>query len=423
MSTVIDTAAAGSARGGGRRLFWVLAWRNLWRNRRRSVLTIAGIAFAMILIVMIPSAQKGVYGAMIENATRQLSGHVQVQRRGYHDDARIESTVRGFAALRERLAKMPHVVAVGGRTEAFVLASAHDRSFGAAVMGVAPDTEPTLSNLSDYLVEGRYLASEREAIAGSLLVHNLGISLNDELVLLGNAAGGGVAPLVVRVVGILETGQTELDRTLVQIDLRAFEEAFALDDEVHTIVMRLDDLHRSRDVAAQIAATLPDDLVALPWNDLMPELEQTISIKRLSADFLFAVLLVLVVFSVVNTFMMLVYERTRELGMLLAVGMRRPRIAAMLHAEALLLALVGVAIGDALATSIVGWLAHVGITLGDLGDMLRRYHMPDRLRPSFDPVAAVIASVVMILAVQIGAGVATLRIRRLSPVDALRRNE
>jgi ABC-type lipoprotein release transport system permease subunit len=290
-------------------------------------------------------------------------------------------------------------------------------------MGVAPDTEPTLSNLSDYLVEGRYLASEREAIAGSLLLHNLGISLNDELVLLGNAAGGGVAPLVVRVVGILETGQTELDRTLVQIDLRAFEEAFALDDEVHTIVMRLDDLHRSRDVAAQIAATLPDDLVALPWNDLMPELEQTISIKRLSADFLFAVLLVLVVFSVVNTFMMLVYERTRELGMLLAVGMRRPRIAAMLHAEALLLALVGVAIGDALATSIVGWLAHVGITLGDLGDMLRRYHMPDRLRPSFDPVAAVIASVVMIVAVQIGAGVATLRIRRLSPVDALRRNE
>jgi ABC-type lipoprotein release transport system permease subunit len=192
---------------------------------------------------------------------------------------------------------------------------------------------------------------------------------------------------------------------------------------VHSIVLRLDDLNRSREVAATMERTLPEDLVALPWNDLMPELEQTISIKRLSADFLFALLLVLVVFSVVNTFMMLVYERTRELGMLLALGMRRPRIAAMLHAEALLLSLVAVAIGDVIAVAIVGALAHTGITLGDLGATLRQYHMPDRLRPAFDPIAATIATIVMVAAVQGGAAVATFRIRRLSPVDALRRNE
>jgi ABC-type lipoprotein release transport system permease subunit len=423
MSTVAESAKAQRSRGSGRHLFWLLAWRNLWRNGRRSGLTIGGIAFAMLLLVMIPSTQKGVYGAMIENATQQLTGHLQVQHRGYEDDPRVESTVRDYEALRERLSEMPHVVAVSGRAQAFVLASAHDRSVGASVMGISPDLEPKVSNLADYLVEGRYLEGADEAIAGKLLMRNLELAVGDELVLLGNAAGGGVAPLVVRVVGVVETALPEVDRTLVQIDLGAFEEAFAMQDEVHVVVLRLDDLNRSRQVAEAIAPTLADELVALPWNDLMPELEQTISIKRISADFLFAVLLVLVVFSVVNTFMMLVYERTRELGMLLAVGMRRTRIAAMLHAEALLLALVGVALGDGLAACLVGWLANIGITLGDLGEMLRRYHMPDRLRPAFDPIAATLATLVMVVMVQLGAAVATARIRRLTPVDALRRND
>jgi ABC-type lipoprotein release transport system permease subunit len=348
---------------------------------------------------------------------------VQVQRSGYRDDARIELTVPGFRELRDALAAMPHVNAVSGRAEAFALASAHDRSFGAMVMGVVPEAEPALSNLADYLVSGRYLAMPDEVVAGALLAHNLDLAIGDELVVLGNAVGGGVAPLAVRLVGIVETGQTELDRTLLQIHLDAFSDAFALNDEVHAVVLRLDDLSYSRAVAEQIQRILPDSLVALPWNDLMPELEQTVSIKRIGADFLFVLLLVLVVFSVVNTFMMTVYERTRELGMLAAIGMRRGKIVAMLHVEALLLAALGIAIGDAIASGIVTIVAQVGITLGDLGETLRRYHMPDRLRPALDPVALGVASFVMVVAVQVAASVATSKIRGLSPVEALRGNE
>lgn len=405
-------------------LFWSLAWRNLWRNRRRSQITIGGIAFAMVLLVFVPSMQYGMFGTMIENATRLLAGHVQVQKRGYLEDARMERTVTGFAALRERLAALPHVLAVGGRAYGFVLASANDRSVGAQVMGVMPDIETKVSSISEHIVAGRYIERGDEVVAGAHLVHNLSLELGDEVILLGTAVEGGVAALALHLVGVFDTGQPELDRTLLQIDLETFSEAFDLHDEAHAAVLRLDDFHRAETTANAVAAWLPADLDALSWNRLMPEVEDTIDIKHTTADFLFVVLLLLVVFSVVNTFVMTVYERTRELGMLLAIGMRRSKIVWMLHAEALLLALVGVAIGVVIGAVIVAALSRVGISLGnDMGEILQQYHMPDRLRPVFDPAAAVWASLAMMLATQVAAGVATSRVRRLTPVEALRNPE
>src|SRR5262245_14256434 len=201
-----------------------IAWRNLWRNRTRTGLTGGGIAFAVLLIVAAFSLQGGAMGAMADNATHILSGHLQVQNPAYADDPSLRNLVPDGTAVVRSLAKVAGVTAVAPRAVGFALVSVGERSFGAQVMGVDPQAEPSVSTLPDSLVEGHYIQDPTDAVVGAAMARNLGIKVGDELIILGTKLDGGVAALSLVVAGILETGSVDLDRALVQIQLAAFQD-------------------------------------------------------------------------------------------------------------------------------------------------------------------------------------------------------
>jgi ABC-type lipoprotein release transport system permease subunit len=168
-------------------------------------------------------------------------------------------------------------------------------------------------------------------------------------------------------------------------------------------------------------APLSSEIAVLSWRKLLPELVQTVELKGVSSGVMFALIAFLVTFSVFNTFMMTVFERTREFGMLLAIGMRGSGIVGMLQIEAAWLALLGGAIGVVLASLVIGWLGRAGIPLGEMaGEMLRRYHMPDRIFPHIDSAALYGVPLLMLFATQLAALIPSLRVRALTPVAALR---
>ncbi len=413
-------ASASASRG----LFAVVAWRNLWRNPRRTWLTAGGIAFATALVVFFSSFQVGSYDGMIDMATRLVSSHIQVQHPEFHDDPRMRYTVPDGIALTERLAGLPGVAGAAPRAEAFALLSTEERSFGGLVLGVDPDREPQVSDLSKALAQGEYLPGPDDAFIGVALARNLDIAIDDEILVLGTAREGSVGALALRVGGIFSTGHEDTDRSLILVPLRTLQEGFDLGDEVHRILVAADSISDIDDVAGRIELALGEGYRALKWNELMPEIEQGIQIDWVSAQLMYWLLLILVAFAIVNTLMMTVFERTREFGMLLAIGMRPASIMGMLQVEAIAMWAIGASIGLAIALSVIAWLSQTGIAFGEIAEGMdeisAQYFMPERMYPGFAVGAMAMSPAVLGLATLAAAFGTSLRLRRIRPVDALR---
>ena len=418
-----ETAVLARGRGtrAGRPLLPAVAWRNLWRNGRRTWLTAAGIAFAVFLIVFAMSFQQGAYVQMIDNATGLLSGHVQIQNREYVEDARIEQTVRDVTGLVRRLEREPAVESVAPRVEAFALVSAGERAFGARVLGVDAERERRTVRFFDRVTAGRMIAGGTDAVVGETLAGNLGIGVGGEIVLLGTGKEGGVAALALDVVGVLRTGIPDLDRAMIAAPLVTVRDAFGLGDEAHTLVVRSVRVDASAGLARQLNGRLPEPLVARNWDEVMPDVRQGIEIDRIGGYFIYGLIVIVVVFSIVNSFIMTVFERTREFGMLRAIGMRPGRIVLMVQIEAALVWVLGVGIGLALALPVVLWLEVYGFHLGEeMASMAQAMYVPDRLHARMTAAGLGLAPAVMLAGTQMAALIPSLRIRRLQPVTALR---
>ena len=416
-----------------------MAWRNLWRVRRRTWLTASGVGFAVFLVVFTRSMQIGSLATMVEMGTEQMTGHVQVQHPDYLDDPRMRHTVGGLAAATETLAGRPDVRAVAPRGTAFALVSAEsetvERSFGAQVLGIDPAVEfATLSKRA--LPGGRTLERTGEALMGSALARNLGAEAGTDVVVLGTAKEGGIAATAVTLVGLFESGAPNLDRGVMLMHFDDFSETFGLEDEAHAIAVLTRDPGSARDFAADASASVGNataghDAAAgapsvRPWQELQPELEQFVTME-LGGSVLVAVLLVVIVtFVVVSTFVMTVFERTAEFGMLKAIGMTPAAIFRMVQLEGLWMSLLGVALGLAVIFATVSALAIEGIPISAFGDfdhMLDRLSMPDVLMPVFDAAGALAMTATMVVAVQLAAAVPARRIWRLNAVEALRGEE
>lgn len=411
----------------GRRGFslTLIAWRNLWRNRRRTWLTSGGIAFAIWLLVFSMSMQDGTFEIMVDNGARLALGHVQIQHPAYQDDPRMEYTLTGSDRLRAVAEAEPAVVAASERAQGFALVSHGERSFGAQVFGVDFAREATWSSLPAMVQDGRYLTGPGEAVIGSVLARNLGLRVGDEIVVLGTAREGGVAAALATVVGTFTSGQVALDRALMQIPIDDFREAWGLaPDEAHALVVLAGSVTESVQVAEDLRVGLGSEARVLDWRELMPEAVQTIDVKFIGTLLFFALVAIIVTFSIVNTFMMTVFERTPEFGMLMAIGMKPGKIMGQLALEALFLALLGVVIGLALSAALLVPLSEFGMPLpASATEALTQYNLPDRMYPRFSNMAASASAVIMLIGTQLAALVPALRIRRMRPVQALRAAE
>lgn len=408
-----------------------LAFRNVLRNRRRSLLTALAIGFTVTLLVFAGAMSTGSYATMAENATRLLSGHIQVQAPGYLDDPSPRRVVADAAALQAWLREQPGVLDARARIEAFALVAVGERSFGAFVLGVDAAAESAHSTVPAMLARGRYLGTRdaAEAVIGSTLARNLGADLGAELVIVGTGREGSVAALALNVVGIIDSGIVELDRSLVQVPIDAMAEAFEFGAAVSVLVLDAENAVAASPLARKLQEQLQlqrqpppaSGVEVLSWQHLQPELVQTIEFDRASNTIFFVLLGVMVVFSIANTFVMTVFERTREFGMLLAVGMRPGQLQWLLQLEALLLCGAGVVGGTLLGGLLVGVLIEVGIPMPAAAeDMMRRFHMPDRIYPAWSAGAMLVPPLLMLLTTQLAALLPTWRIRRLQPVEALR---
>ncbi|MFC1665187.1 ABC transporter permease, partial [Pseudomonadota bacterium] len=326
-----------------------LAWRNLWRQPRRTWLTTGAMVFSNVLLVFMISLQFGMYEMMINNTLAVFTGHLQVQAPDYKDDRKMRQSIPNAVALAASIRAGLAIDKVAVRASAFALASSKERSFGVQVIGVQPDYESRVSTLPGLLAEGRYLREDNanEVVVGSVLARNLRISIGDELTLIGSGHDGSFAAVVVNVVGIVNSGMADLDRSVVQIPLGSFQEAFTMRKDAHEIVIQTADLSLVASVKQRVEVMLPSKpkLVVQDWDALEPGLKQAIQADLASAWFMYGVLIILVAFSVLNTVLMSVLERTREFGIVLSLGLTPGRLGRLVVLETVFMGLMGLVVG------------------------------------------------------------------------------
>ena len=403
-----------------------LAWRNLWRNKTRTLLTACGIGFAVFLVSFSMAMQGGSYEDMIKAATRFYTGHAQISQRNFVTDNKLEQTITNAAALRSQLQEQFALTALP-RVQAFGIVSRDERSIGGMLVGIDFAAEAAELDLFKKITAGVLPTAPDQALVGAAMARNLDARIGDEIVILGSGKRGGVAAMALTIGGILSTGQAELDRSLMFAPLLGVQDAFGLEDEVHHLVLLLENYSEGAALAKPVAELLQSDQSYRTWQQLLPEVEQGIELDRVSGQIFYYILLILVSFAVLNTFVMVIFERTREFGMLLALGLRPWQIIGQVQIEAFFLGALGVAFGSTLSALLVSYLSEAGIPLSAMGNDAAQQSLEkmqagsmDHMYPAFSMASIFTAPLVLMIGTQLSAMFCMLKVRRLNPVEALR---
>ncbi|MCH8820385.1 MAG: ABC transporter permease [Acidobacteria bacterium] len=347
-----------------------IAWRNLWRKPRRTVLTVVTIALGLALLLVFLGLGDGGHYQMIEAAVRMGSGHVLVQHKEYHAkggiDRFLDPTERQraeeWAREMEQLFPIQHVLR---RTYASGLASSSDGSVGVQMIGIEPEAEREASQFDEKLTEGEFLdsTSRNEVVLGEGVAHRLALEVGEKLVLMVQGAGSAeIQSQLVRVKGILRTGLEESDQALVLLPLATSQDFLNLGEGIHQLALLMNDSRPSTQVASMGKERLPS-LEVLSWSEAMPELVDFIRIDEGGNYIMNMVLFLLIAFTVLNTLLMSVLERGREFALLHSLGLTPIKRFFMVLFEATFMAALSVLVGFSIGYGFHLYLKFHGLPL------------------------------------------------------------
>jgi len=401
-----------------------MAWRNLWRHKRRTWLTVGAMIFSNLILVFSISLQLGSYRMMIDNTLKSYTGHMQIQHEGYNEEPKMRSSIDAVIPLASKIREQLRSNTIAARGVAFAMTSSEERSYGLQIIGVEPEFEPNVSTLPGLINQGNYFTdiNAEEIVIGSVLARNLRVGIGDEVTLLGGGHDGSFAAGIAIVTGIFDSGIAEIDRSMAQLPIGYFQNLFGMDDRGHNIVINSADLSQISVLQQSIMKMLAGDdkLVVLDWEQLQPGLKQAIQADFTSAWFMYAVLIVLVAFSVLNTQLMSVLERTREFGVMMALGVKPARLGSLVITETVVMSGIGLAIGAVLGIAMTWYLSIVGFSYPGMEEMAVRFNLSDRMYPSLSLVSIMLGPSIVFLFSLLASIYPALRLFFLQPIAAMR---
>ena len=347
-----------------------MAWRNLWRNRRRTYITLSAIVFGVFLAVIMMAMQDRNWADMIRLAARLGAGHVTIQHPEYLDTPTLTRTVQGTDTLRRLAEDDPHVIRVVERITGFAMLATARENVGAGFIAVSPEQEDeeTLS-LIEAIVEGEFFGSSADGgiILGEKLASNLDVELGSRLVYTLADREGEIVSALARVSGIVRTGSPSVDAGICLLPIDAVREVVGFaPDEAIQVAAFVDDQRASDAAVAALGARAPEDVAVLAWHELQPDLAVFIAMKVGGAKVMMLVLAVLVAAGIFNTLFVSVMERLREFGIMLAVGFSPGQLFRLVMLESAWLAAIGLTAAAAVTVGPYLYLASTGIDISGM---------------------------------------------------------
>jgi ABC-type lipoprotein release transport system permease subunit len=402
-----------------------IAWRNLWRHKRRSLITATAMAVAVAMCMALIAFTDGMYNKMFEIMVGQQLGHVQVHHPDYPAGKKLLDTVPDAEATLTAIEGVPGAVGATGRLNGFALLGGAKKSTGAQLQGLEPARELPLTHIDQRVVQGRFLADEpaREIVVGTGLADELNLSVGDEVVGFTQSADGSLGNELYTVVGLSSTGNAAMDKGGAWMHLADLQQLLVLPDQVHQITVLSNDPDDLPPFVDAVKGALPDGIEAQTWRQASPQTAELMGMQSFASLFMLGIVFAVASFGVLNTMMMSVFERTRELGVLKAIGLKPRQMVAMVLWESVFLAAlaggIGLVIGGLLDLAVV----FVGFDMS-AGNPNGFEMMGVRLDPIiYGEVTAfsLLAPISALVVVSLGASLwPAWRAARLQPVEAIR---
>lgn len=400
-----------------------LAWRNIWRNRRRSLITMISIVVAVLLASVMRSMQEGQYDVMIESTVGSFTGYVQIHQQGYWDDQTLENTFVTSDTLLQKVDQTLSVTETVPRLQSFALAAGEQQSRPAMVMGIDPEKEQALSNPKERLQSGSYLENinEQAVLVGEELIQRLNVQLGDSLVLIGQGFRGQSATGLYEIKGTVSFPNPEMNRSMVMMPLATTQHFLAAPDRLTALSLVLDDPGSVDQTVRHLQSNLDNSYEIMSWQEMMPELQQAIQADRGSSIIIIMILYIVVGFGILGTVLMMITERTYEFGVMLSIGTSRLAIFVMLAFEIFLIALLGSAVGIVLSIP-VAWYFNINPIefTGGMVEVMESYGLEPYLPFSLDPELFYMQAIIVFIITLVFSIIPLVRASRLNPVKAMR---
>jgi len=380
-------------------MIWPIAWRNIWRNPVRSWVIIAAIAIGMFAGVFTTTFTKGWMNQRLESGVETEVSYIQLHHPKFRDNYDMKMSLPGGVALSNELLKIPGVDGASPRIVIQSMVSSAETGLGIKIIGIDPEREKTTSNLYNYITEGDYFdtAKRNPAVIGNSLAKKLKIKLNSKIVATLQDAHGNITAGAFRVCGIFDSGNNvfeEMNLFVRYNDLRDLAQSG--EGIAHEITVHIASREELETIKQQVAAKAPE-AETLAWNEISPELGYITEIGNMYTYIFVVIILLALGFAIVNTMLMVVLERVKELGMLMAVGMEKRRVFMMLMLETVLLTFTGGIIGIFAGVGLTFATAKKGIDLAMYAQGLEDWGYASKIFPVLETEMVVVISLLVVI--------------------------
>ncbi|MCO5266137.1 MAG: FtsX-like permease family protein [Lentimicrobium sp.] len=371
------------------RIVFILAWRNLWRNKRRTLITVASVFFAVIMAITAQSFQKGSYELMIDNMVKYSTGYLQIQDVLFEDEPSMDNSMLYDAALKHSLKPFSSKIAYTvPRMQSFALAATNNTTRGVVVTGIDPDSENRFNNLTGLITEGDFIHAEDNAVlVAQGLAGMLQVKTGDTLVLISQGYQGTMAAGKFPVKGIIKLRVPELNNRSVYMPLEAARVFYSAEERLTSLIVMPVNPEDTEELAAEIESAVDKEWYrVLTWKVMLKDLLRLMEFDVAGNMVIIYILYIVIAFGIFGTVLTMMVERSKEFGMLISLGMKRKQLALICLLESLLMSFIGAVAGAASALPVVLWYHYNPIRLeGEMAEMILQYGFEPIMPFSLDP--------------------------------------
>lgn len=398
-----------------------LAWRNIWRNKRRSVIVMGSIVVGVISIIFMDAFAVGWMKQMLLNQISLNTAHVQIHKKGFKDNKVIQNYIPDHEKVENIIKENNNVTHFSKRVITFGLLSSASNSSGVYVYGVDPSKEEHVSMIKASIVEGTYLTgAERELIMGSKLAEKLDVTLGDKVVAMANTPDGSIGSEVFRIVGLFKSPSSEYDKAYIYINLKSAQRMTEIGDNIYEYSIIINDHHNAGAVRDQLISKLDGNYEVFSYVDLLPMLVMQMEMMDEYMGIFYFIIGLAMIFGIINVMLMAVFERINEFGVLMSIGMKNRKIFSMVITESLILGIIGTIAGIILGVLLLLPLVANGIDFGDFASSLNSVGIGAVIYPEIILEKLITTFIIIPIFTILGAIYPAYKAVKLEPVYALR---
>ncbi len=401
-----------------------LAWRNIWRNKRRSLLTLAAVVFASLMAIAMRGIQLGTFALNIKTVVELFSGYMQIQENGYHDNPSLNKSFIVDQSMISSLQNTKGILGFAPRLYADGLISYKNESRGTAIFAIDPDKESLVTNFMQNVDRGKFFTSDssHEVVLGSQLLENLKAKIGDNVIILAQGFDGTLGNQKYKIVGTVKLGVQGMEAATVFMGIKSAQSLLGMGNRVNAIAIKVHNINQLKKVKKSLIQVIHDpNLSVLLWNNVNPGLQQMLEFSSVRGIIFLGILFVIVAFGILNTVLMSVTERFREFGVVLSIGMPQIKLTYLVYIETLLLTLFGLLLGNLLGFVLNSYIVDHPIMFGgEMKKMYESYHFLPQAQSSTDFKIFLYVSLAIILISLFACIYPAHKVYKLEPLKGIR---